>query len=171
MWQDILLILSFALAALAYFGLTPRRISIYARTTSMEIGKRNVYQKVWLLLEVILSIACVVFIFWCFSRTDWSFTVRLFFALGCVFWVIVCWVTMLEDIWKLSEKGRKITYGIMKYVSVPIFVALWIIQATFDMPWWHKIVYPLIGLGVGYGLGSLSAYLKKKLKRSHPSKR
>jgi hypothetical protein len=84
---------------------------------------------------------------------------------------IVNWVFMLEDIWKLSEKGRKITYGIMKYVSVPIVVALWIIQATFDVPWWHKIAYPLIGLGIGYGLGRLWAYLDKKLKRSRPSKR
>jgi cation transport ATPase len=158
MWRDILLILGFALATLTYFGITPRKISGYTKVTSTEIGKRSVYQRIWLLVQIILTIAYIVVGVFIFTR-PLLLELRLAFIIMLAFVIVASWVFMLTDVWKLSEKWKRAMDRIMLYGGIFTTLTLWTITMFLGGPVWKKVVYPIVGIGIGFGLGRLLSYL------------
>lgn len=161
MWRDILIIAAFVLAGLTYFRLTPRRLSTYAKTAKAGIVKRNRFQKANLFLMIALTLMYISLAIWRHGTIELAN-----FLLSAVIFFIA-WHTILSVAWGLSERGEKIL-DIVKYsIFFPLFVATLIL---IDMHLWQKIVYPLAGFGVGFGVRRLVNYVGAKLKRRRSSK-
>jgi len=161
MWRDILIILAFVFAGLMYFGLTPRRLSAYAKTTKGEITKRSRFQKVFLFVVIALTLYYIFLAIWKFE------TIGLAKLLMVIALFIIAWGSTLIDIWKLSERGEKVVYVVACSVFLSLMVAGIILS---DMLLWQKLVYPLGGASTGFGLNRLVDYIGAKLKSRHPSK-
>ena len=161
MWRDILLIASFVIAGLMYFGLTPRRLSKYTRTARGEITKRSLYQKVFLFAAIALTLFYIAVTIWKFE------TIILANLLMYIAFYIILWCIVLTDLWKLSKKGEKVVYVVACSVFLSLMVAGIILS---DMLLWQKLVYPLGGAGIGFGLGRLTDYVDAKLKSRRSSK-
>jgi len=161
MWRDILIIAAFVLAGLMYFGLTPRRLSKYAETAKAEITKRGRIQKAFLFLMIALTLIYIFAVIWRLETTELS---SILLGTGIF---IFAWCTILTDSWKLSERGEKVVDVVARSVMLPLLVAGIILS---DMLLWQKIVYPLAGFGVGFGLHRLVDYIDAKLKSRLSSK-
>lgn len=162
MWRDILIILGFALAALAWFRITPKRMLGYATTARAEIAKRRPIQRVFLFFSIGLTIVSVYFIVDSFNRLEQPLPFALY-SIVLIFWV---WETTLEDVWKLSERGEKILDGVRRFGMPPLFIVAIVL---WDMPLWQKIVYPLGGFALGVGVHKLKDFVKRKHKGKKPS--
>ena len=161
MWRDILLIICFVLAGLTYFGLTPRRLSTYAKTAKGEIAKKSRFQKAALFLMIVPTLLYIFLIIWRLETIGLS-TLLLITALLIYLW----WKTLI-DVWKLSERGEKVANVVILSVFFPLGVAGIILN---DMLLWQKLAYPLGGFGVGFGLRRLADYVDAKLKSRRSSK-
>ena len=160
MWRDILLIVSFVLAGLMYFGLTPTRLSSYAKTAKGEITKRNRFQKAALFLMLALTLVYIPIVIWRLETIELSgilLSIAIFF---------IGWHTTLSGIWELSERGEKILDAVKYSVFYPSLVASIILS---DMLLWQKLVYPLGGFSMAIIVSVLSKYIRKKHEIKRPS--
>ena len=64
-------------------------------------------------------------------------------------------------VWQLSERKAKIVRVVAYSALLPLLVAGVILS---DVLLWQKLVYPLGGAGIGFGLGRLTDYVDAKLK-------
>ena len=155
MWRDILIIVGFVIAGLTYLGLTPRRLSAYAKTAKGEITKKSLRQKVYLFLMIALTLVLIFLVIWKFG------TFKLAdFLLGIAI-LTVAWCSILEDVWKLSKRGEKAVTVVLYSVFLPLLVAAVILS---DMLLWQKLAYPLGGACIGIVVGVLRNYRRKKQK-------
>ena len=161
MWRDILIILAFGLAVLMYLGLTPRRMSEYAKTAKVEIVTRNRLQKAALFLMIALTLIYIFIVIWRLETIELS-SILMGIAIFTLVWCII-----LRDAWKLSERGEKVVNVVLRSVVVSSLVASIILS---DMLLWQKVVYPLGGAGIGFGLRRLVDYIDVKLKSRRSSK-
>ena len=161
MWRDILIIAAFVLAGLMYFGLTPRRLSAYAKTAKGEITKRSRTQKAFLFLMIALTLIYIFVVIWRLG------TIELWSILFGIAIFTFAWCIILIDSWKLSERGEKIVDVVARSVMLPLLIASLILS---DMLLWQKIAYPLGGAGIGVGLHRLVNYIDAKLKSRRSSK-
>jgi hypothetical protein len=153
MWRDILIIVGFVLAGLTYFGLTPRRLSEYAKTAKGEVIKRSFGQKVYLSLMVAFTVFYIFLIIWnfgIFKLTDFLLGIAIFTA---------AWCSILEDVWKISKSGEKAVTIVGYSVVLPLLVATVILS---DMLLWQKLAYSLGGVCLGVVIGILRKYKRKK---------
>lgn len=162
MWRDTLIIASFVLAGLMYFGLTPRRLSAYAKTAKREITRRSVYQKVFLFVVIALTPFYIFFTIWRFETLGLGG-----FLMSTALFILAVWCRTLTDVWELSERGEKLVRVVQYSVVLPLFVAGIILT---DMLLWQKLAYPLGGVSGGFGARVLEAYIRKKREDRHPSK-
>jgi len=153
MWRDILIITAFVLAGLTYFGLTPRRLSEYAETAKGEIAKRSLYQKAAPFLMFAATLFYLFSVIWEFETFGWSNSLMLISILLCLWGGIM--------VWQLSERKAKVVRVVAYSALLPVLVAGVILS---DMLLWQKLVYPLGGAGIGFGLGRLTDYVDAKLK-------
>lgn len=156
MWRDILIILGFALSALGYFGLTPRRIFRYTRTIKGKVVNRRLYQRIILSFVVLNSLYCIYHIIYKFDEL--SLDVILFVLSSS----ILLWIITLRQVCELSETGNKIITIVYFSVFLPLFVSAIVFA---DMPLWQKLTYPIGGFLIGFGIRQLESYLKRKFKR------
>ena len=161
MWRDILIIAAFMLAGLTYFGLTPRRPSQYAKTAKGGIAKRSLSQKATLFLMIAVTLFYMFSVIWEFE----TFGLSNFLMLTSVH--LYLWSGILNNVWKLSERKAKVVRVVAYSAVLPLLVAGVILS---DMLLWQKLVYPLGGAGIGFGLGRLTDYVDAKLKRRRSSK-
>lgn len=160
MWRDILLILAFLIAALTYFGLTPGRIIRYFMTTKAEVTKKELYQKISLLIMVLVSLSAFVLV-----RTREDLPLENTFMV--TFFVVWMWKITFTDVWKLSERGDKIVDMVCSSIAVLSLIAVLILA---DIPLWKKIAYPIGGFGIGYGSAKLKRYIERRVRRRRSSK-
>ena len=80
---------------------------------------------------------------------------------------IMAWCIVLTDVWKLSARREKVVYIVACSVMLPLLVAGIILS---DMLLWQKVVYPLGGASIGFGLNRLVDYIGAKLENRHSSK-
>ena len=161
MWRDILIILAFGLAVLMYLGLTPRRMSEYAKTAKVEIVTRNRLQKAALFLMIALTLIYIFIVIWrygTFELADFLMGIAVF---------TLAWYIILSNVWKLSKRGEKAVNVVVYSVMLPSLIASIILS---DMLLWQKVVYPLGGAGIGFGLRRLVDYIDVKLKSRRSSK-
>jgi hypothetical protein len=156
MWRDILIILAFAFAALTYFGVTPRRISSYAKTAKVKVAQRGLLERISLLCVIVISLYTIFLIISKFEET------HIVFILSTGIFLILLWGTFLTDVWKLSEKAEKILYIVVTSLISPLGIAMVVLM---DMPFWQRIVLPIIGLSIGAGIALLRVYLIRKSKK------
>lgn len=161
MWRDILIIIAFALAALTYFGVTPRRILGYTRTVRGKVAKRGLYQRIILLLTVLATLYFVCSIPYRLDKL--SLDDILFVVQG----LILIWIVFLKEIWKLSETANSRLRILLLSVWLPLFVASAALQ---DAPLWEKVAYPLGGFCLGFGIRWLEDYLRRKIEARRSSK-
>jgi len=160
MWRDILIILSFVFSAFYYFGLTPKRLSRYAKTTKGQITMRSRRQKVYLCLMIALTLVYIFLVIWK------SETFRLAdFLLGLAI-LTVAWCSILSDVWKLSERGERVVDVVNYAVLLPLLVATVVLS---DLTLWQKLAYPLGGACIGIVVGVLRNRRSKKRKDRRPS--
>ncbi len=157
MWRDILIILGFALAALTWFRITPRRMLGYATAARTEVAKRRPIQRMFLFFAIGLTITTVYLIILVLSREEHP--LPMVFAI--IVYSLFVWDVILHDAWKISERGEKILERLRFFVALPLFIAAVVL---FDMPLWQKIVYPLGGFSIGVGAHKLMDFAKKKRK-------
>jgi len=161
MWRDVLTILAFVFTAFYYFGLTPRRLSEYARTAQDEVTKRALHQRIVLLIYVLASLVIIIIAVYRFDHL----------ALGGVLvgiaMLAVIWFYMLTHVWKLAEKGEKIVSIVGRSVVLSLFIAGIVLS---DMSPWQKVAYPIGGGCVGYGIALLQSYIRRKLESRRSSK-
>jgi len=150
MWKDILLIVSSALAVLMFFGITGRRLSEYARS---EIARRNRVQKAALFLMITLTLVYICIVIWRLQTLELS-TILLSIAI-----FFIGWHTVLDDIWQLSERGKRILGAATYSVFLPSWIASIILS---DMLLWQKLAYPLGGVSIGITVRVLRNYVRKK---------
>jgi hypothetical protein len=153
MWRDILIILGFVIAGLTYFGLTPRQMSAYAKSATIEITKRRLYQGVFLFLMIVTTLLFILVTTWRFETIELA-TLLLAMALLTYVWCII-----LSDVWKLSERGEKVVDMVTYSLMAPLLIATTVLS---DMLLWQKVVYPLGGACIGYGVGILRGHRHKK---------
>jgi len=153
MWRDILIIVAFVLAGLTYFGLTPRRVSSYAKTVKVEVTKRRLYQKVFLFLMIAPTLVYISMVIWRFEN---FILANILISIAILTWA---WCTILSDVWGLSERGEKVVDVIVYSVMLPLLVAGTILS---DMPLWQKVAYPIGGACAGYGIAALQSYIRRK---------
>lgn len=154
MWRDIILIASFVLAGLMYFGLTPRRLAKYAETAKAKVAEGITQRRTVLCVLGIVS-AFGVFAF-VHRFNELTFDVRLLLPVMLIF----LWYLPLRDFWKSSKRGTKIANALL-LLGYALLIASIILE---DTVLWKKIAYPLGGFGVGFGLGRLLDYISAKLK-------
>jgi len=154
MWRDILLIASFLLAGLMYFGLTPKRLAKYAKTATTKVAE-GMAQK-----RTVLCVFGVVTAFGVFAFVhrfnELTFDEMLLFPAMFIF----LWYLPLKDFWKSSKRGTKIVNALL-LLGYALLIASIILE---DEVLWKKIAYSLGGFGVGLGLGRLFDYVSVKLK-------
>jgi predicted membrane protein len=156
MWRDVLLIVGTAATVLMFFGLTPRRLSGYAKSAKYDIAKKSPRQKFYLVVAIVVTPFYVFFAIWEFE------TIGLVTSLMFVSLVLILWGGTLTRVWKLSEKGRKVANGVM-YAGFAAALSLVITAFVLsDIPLWHKLAESLGGVAGGYGMHRLSTYLRKK---------
>ena len=167
MWRDILIILAFVLAGLMYFGLTPRRLSKYAKTAKSDLTKRSLLQKAYLIFLIAITplfvFIIIVFRFEAIGLLNFLLLIILFIHL---------WSITLIEVWKLKLRGRgeKVVKIVQAIALLAIFSLLITIVILSDMPLWQKFASPLIGIGIGIGIHVLSEYLRKKRENEFLSK-
>ena len=161
MWRDILIILGTGLTVIMFLQLNSRRLSAYAKTAKGEITKRSRYQKVFLFLMIALTLIYIFIVIWRLETIELS-SILMGIAIFTLVWCII-----LRDAWKLSERGEKVVNVVLRSVVVSSLVASIILS---DMLLWQKVVYPLGGGGIGYGLHRLVDYIGAKLKSRRSSK-
>ena len=159
MWRDILIIAAFVLAGLTYFGLTPRRLSEYTKTAKGEIAKRSLSQKAALFLMVAATLFYLFSVIW----ESETFGLSNFLMLTSIH--LCLWGGIL--VWQLSERKAKVVRVVAYSALLPVLVAGVILS---DMLLWQKLVYPLGGAGIGFGLGRLTDYVDAKLRSRRSSK-
>lgn len=153
MWRDVLIILAFGLAVLTYLGLTPRRMSGYAKTAKGEITKRSRYQKTFLFIMIVLTLVYIFLGIWRFG----TFELADFLLVMAI--LTAGWCITLNNVWKLSKRGEKAVNVVVYSVMLPLLVAGIILS---DMLLWQKLAYPLGGACIGFGMGVLRNYRRKK---------
>ena len=158
MWKDILIVGAFVLACLMYFGLTPRRLSKYAKTAKSDLTKRSLLQKAYLIFLIAITplfVFIIVFRFEAIGLLNFLLLIILFIHL---------WSITLIEVWKLKLRGRgeKVVKVVQAIALLAIFSLLITIVILSDMPLWQKFASPLIGIGIGIGINVLSEYLRKK---------
>jgi hypothetical protein len=153
MWRDILIIAAFVLAGLTYFGLTPRQLAKYAETANGGIAKRSLYQKAVLVLAGAATLFYLFSVIWEFETSGLS-NFLMFISIHLCLWGGIF-------VWQLSERKAKVVRVVAYSALLPLLVAGVILS---DMLLWQKLVYPLSGAGIGFGLGLLTDYVDTKLK-------
>ena len=153
MWRDILIIAAFVLAGLMYFGLTPRQRSEYAKTAKGEIAKISLYRKAAVFIMVAAILFYLFSVIWEVETFGWPNSLMLISILLCL------WGGIL--VWQLSERTAKVVRIVAYSALLPVLVAGVILS---DLLLWQKLVYPLGGAGIGFGLGLLTDYVDAKLK-------
>ena len=161
MWRDILIIAAFAIATLNYFGLGPTRILGYARTGKSEITKRKTYQRILLFFTIGLS-GLIVYMFVIMFQKE---TPLAYFFFTTVL-LYMMWDTTLHDVWKVSERVEKILDILRRFGALPLFIASLVL---FEMPLWQKIVYPLGGFFIGFGIPKLKDYIVNRKRKRRDS--
>lgn len=164
MWRDILIILAFVLATLTYLNLTPKRLSGYARSAKAEVGKRALYQRVFLLAGIIVSLLFVAVMIYGYARQTFEAATLL---LG-VSLVTAMWGSILSDVWKISQKWERIVDIVAFAVTLPSAVAAVILMS--DLVLWQKFAYPLGGGCIAYGINALTRRrVDRRLKKKQSS--
>jgi hypothetical protein len=164
MWRDTLIILAFVLATLTYFGITPRRISSYARRTKVEITKRGLFQRAYLLFVIVVSIVLSIsIIFAIIVRPE---GMRIDVLLNSILILILLWGVFLRDIWKISERGSRILYLAILSLISPLAIAAVVLV---DIPLWEKIFYPILGVCIGVCVALTRHHINRKTKRKQSS--
>jgi len=165
MWRDILLIAAFVLAGLTYFGLTPKRLSRYAKTARGKLTKRTPLQKGRLIFAIALSLAYIYMLVGGFVEFSLTWSLRFTAAFG------VLWTITIVDFWGLGEKwGEKVFMKVLivtNLVFVPLFIAGY---ALSDMTLLEKVAYPVATIGVGCVSGIVRAYIEIKREARRSSK-
>lgn len=157
MWRDILIILGFALAALTWFRITPRRMLGYATDARTEVVKRRPIQRMFLFFAIGCTIATAYLIIFVLSRREHPLPIIFVVIVNSLF----VWDVILHDVWEISERGEKILERLRYFVALPLFIAAVVL---FDMPLWEKIAYPLGGFALGVGIHKLKDFVKRKRK-------
>jgi len=160
MWRDILIILSFVLAVFYYFGLTPRRLSTYAKSARTEVGKRTPRQRGFLILAIVLSPAIIYWLVYRFDEHSLSMTLLLTGLLTAT------WSIAVTEFWRLTEKKGKIVLRVGRLVWISLYVAGF---ALSDMALWQIVVVTLGSFGLAFAAATLPYYIKKKRAHGHPS--
>ena len=155
MWRDILIILGFVLNALYFFGLTPKRFSEYTGTAKANLVKRTFCQRIFLLLDIIASLLFVLIMIYTYKAQRFDLIVFL----SLLPMLVVMWAFMLADIWKISEKGKRKLDIVIASVAIPSLIAAIILS---DALLWQKFAYSIGGACIGYGLGTLGQYIRKR---------
>jgi len=153
MWRDILIIAAFVLAGLTYFGLTPRQLAKYAETANGGIAKRSLSQKAALFLMVAATLFFLFSVIWEFETFGLLNNLMLISIQLCLWGGIM--------VWQLSERKAKVVRAVAYSALLPVLVTGVILS---DLLLWQKLVYPLGGTGIGFGLGLLTDYVDAKLK-------
>ena len=165
MWRDILIILAFVFSAFCYFGLTPRRLSGYAKTARTELTKRTPVQKGRLIFAIALSLVYIYMFAGGFVEFSLAWSLRLTAAVG------VLWTVTIVDFWGLREKrGERVFIKVIivtNLIFVPIFIAGF---ALSDLPLLQKVAYPVATIVVGCVSGIVRAYIERKREHRCPSK-
>jgi len=168
MWRDILSIAAFVLAGLMYFGLTPRRLSRYAKTAKNQITKKSRYQIVWLILVIAIT---PVYIF----VAIWGLEIEIFglaASLAMIAILLLLWCFTLIGIWelRLSQRGAKIANVVTVLIYLLVISLLTVDIIPSDMPLWQKFAIPLGGTGIGLGIPVLRKYIRSKHENERPSR-
>jgi hypothetical protein len=162
-WRDLLIILAFALAVLAYFGITPGRVLGYATAVKADIAKRRPQQRAFLFWAIGLTVAIAYFGVVLVRREKQLFPSILLPIILMLF----LWGVTLHDVWKLSERGEKILSGLMRFGMMPLVIVTLVFS---DMPLWQKIAYPVGGFFAGMGARKLTNYISRRRKMKEASK-
>jgi hypothetical protein len=156
MWRDILIILAFVFSVFSvvhYFGLTPGRISGYARTAEAEVTKRTTFQRVLLILAIVGSVAAIYMFAGGFGEYPLAFALRVVAAVGAL------WTVTIAAFWGLREK-RGITALIAGSL---VFISLFIVgYALSDMTLSEKVIYPTATFGVAFGAAAVRICIERK---------
>lgn len=162
MWRDIVTIIVAVLTVLMFFGLTPKRLSAYAKTARVEITKRNRLQKFLLIYTIVMTPAFIFIAIWGFE------TLGLTGLLAFIAMLLLLWRYTLIDVWKLklSERGVKVVNlaGAVIYLA---FFSLMITSSILrdgDIPLWRRLAPFLGGTAGGAVILYLNEYVNKKLK-------
>jgi hypothetical protein len=157
MWRDILIILAFVFAGLTYFGITPGRLSEYAKTARTEVTKRTPLQRGRLIFAIALSLAFIYMSTGGLVESSLAWYLRLTAAIGML------WTVTIMDFWELREKKGEKVFTRVLIVTSSIFVPLFIVgYALSDMPLLEKVAYPAAAIGVGCISGVVRAYIRRK---------
>jgi 4-amino-4-deoxy-L-arabinose transferase-like glycosyltransferase len=156
MWRDILIILAFVFSVFSvfhYFGLTPGRISGYAKTAKAEVTKRTLFQRVLLILAIVASLAVIYMFAGRFAEYPLAFALRAMAAVGAL------WTITIAVFWGLREKWGETAF----IVANLVFVSLFIVGYAFsDMTLLEKVTYPTATFGVAFGIAAVKAYIERR---------
>jgi len=168
MWRDIVTILVALLTVLMFFGLTPGRLSEYAKTARVEITKRSRLQKFLLIFMIVITPAFIITVIWRFE------TLGLMVLLGAIAAILLMWRYTLKDVWKLKLPQRvEQVVNIAGAVIYLAFVTLTITDSILrdsGVPLWRKLAPFLGGTTGGVGIHYLNDYMNKKLAGRRSSK-
>jgi len=153
MWRDILLIIGFVFTGLMYFGLTPKRLAKYAETAKVDITQKSPRQKRYLFVAVALTPLYIFIAIW--GVED----IGLAYSLMMIAILVFLWGGTVTRVWKLSERWKKVARSV-KYAGM--FSLLLTATILSDTLLWQKFAFPLSGIGIGFGILVLSAYMRKK---------
>ena len=166
MWRDILIIAAFVLAALTYFGLTPRWLSEYAKTAKGEITKESLSQKVLLFCMIAATLFYILSAIWELEAMGLS-NFLIFTSIMLTSIYVLLWSGILGDVWKSSERRAKVVRVVVSAAIVSLLVAGVVLS---DMRLWQKLAYPWGGVGIGFGIHVLEIYIRKKREDKRPAK-
>ena len=161
MWRDILLIASFVLALLMFFGLTPRRLFRYSKTAKTVATERTPSQRWILSFAITMSLAYIIIIAGGFIEFSLSMVLRLVAAAGSL------WFFTIAEFSRLKEK-----WGVKVILAASLsFITLFIVgYALSDMHLLEKVAYPAATFGIACIIVAVRLYIERKHKDSCPSK-
>ena len=135
MWKDVVFIIGTLFTVLTYFGVTHRRLRGYVRTAEVKFTKQSRYQKTCLVVAIVVS-GCTVY---ALLHNFRKLPIEL--VLIWIVLLLLIWATFLIDVYQVSGKIEKAVYAVMFPVALPMYIVFVIL---IDMPWWKKVVYPLV---------------------------
>jgi hypothetical protein len=159
-WRDALLIIGAVLAALTWFGVTPRKLSKYASQQVVTVKKQS---------DKIMSLAFAIgfnaFVIWMsvqMIRLFESWSVAILYTLMLAITSVIFWYLCIKTFKQISDKKRKIFRRFFRY-SLPSLIGAVSVLSGLEAP--IKAVWPLSGYFGVYGGITLYEYIMRKRHR------